>query len=33
MTDYGGMIVNERLVVSGQIEAWDAAVSQAIEPE
>lgn len=26
MTDYSGMTVNERLVISGQIKAWDAAV-------
>ena len=26
MTDYAGMTVNERLVLSGQIDAWDAAV-------
>ena len=29
MPDYGGMTVNERLVISGQIEAWDAAVAVA----
>ena len=27
MTDYGGMTVNERLVISGRLEAWDAAVA------
>ncbi|WP_342361332.1 hypothetical protein [Terrarubrum flagellatum] len=26
MTDYSGMTVNERLVISGQIDLWDAAV-------
>jgi hypothetical protein len=27
MTDYSGMTVNERLVISGQLEAWDVAVA------
>jgi hypothetical protein len=27
MSLYAGMTVNERLVVSGQIAAWDAAVA------
>jgi hypothetical protein len=29
MPDYGGMTVNERLVISGQMKAWDAAVAVA----
>ena len=28
MSLYAGMTVNERLVISGQIAAWDAAVSR-----
>jgi hypothetical protein len=29
MTDYSGMTVNERLVISGQLKAWDAAGDRA----
>ena len=29
---YAGMTVNERLVISGLIAAWDAAVAGAIAP-
>ena len=29
MPDYNGMTVNERLVISGQLKAWDAAVAAA----
>jgi hypothetical protein len=32
MSLYAGMTVNERLVVSGQIAAWDAAVARRDRP-